>query len=282
MNIAKFAVIRHYPVAHRSEHVNIGVLVFCGGPQVVVRMGANLRKLKALDPSVDVESVHSQEEAIPALIAQFGAQTEDDIRSIFGMLGPWRLASETGQFGYHDSVSFEDGVRWALGMAVDPVKVQVTPSRQPTSKLFLDLKRTFEAQGWLGRDIERHQIVARYPLLKDEGLTAEFALKNGVFQVVETVDFRSASNIHTKRGEAQAKALVMNMASEVDPDAKTFAVVAGSDMDEAKPTIKLLERIATDIFIYESHHDMDKMFGHISNALHRPQLTPPMDWSALQ
>ena len=276
MSHAQFAILRHQPYAARTEHVNIGVVVFMPEGGIRVRMASNLRKLRAFDPSVDLDVVRSQELAIPELMAGLSMA---ETRSFLQRLGPWRLNAELGTLEYASAEELDAGIEWALVTACEPGQPKLLRERPPTSRLYVDLKRTFDTLGWLGKtqqSISEHLIVAHFPISMSEGLVADFALKNGSLHVLETVDLRDSSNPSVKRAQAQAKALLLSVAAAEDSTVKTVAVVAGSAGNAARPTMRLLERFSTDLYAYESSSDMQTFFGRCAAALGKPLLTPPL------
>lgn len=65
-----YAVIRAVPRVERGEFINIGVIIWCA-PQRYLKaiILVNTEKLKALDPSVDVESIENAANVIPIICA---------------------------------------------------------------------------------------------------------------------------------------------------------------------------------------------------------------------
>ncbi|MFT4024098.1 MAG: DUF3037 domain-containing protein [Flavihumibacter sp.] len=60
-SLFEYAVIRFVPRVEREEFVNIGVIVFCKRPAFLkARIQTDMRKLLALDPDLDVETLQTQ------------------------------------------------------------------------------------------------------------------------------------------------------------------------------------------------------------------------------
>lgn len=278
MNIAHFSVLRHQPYPQRTEHVNIGIAAFLSDGTVRVRLASNLRKLRALDPRASMSAARSQEEHLRKMLEELRADGGDAMNL---SIGPWRLGGATGTFCYQSEHEIERSIEWALRESCDPRDGARPLDRPAVSRLYTDLKRTFSANGWLGKRPEQiadHLIIPRYSIIPEEGLVADFALRNGSLHVLEALDLRGVeANIAAKRTEGQAKAMVLTSAQLADASAKTYAVVAGSNDSRAAGTMRLLERLADDIYAWESGDDMSKLFDRLSAAMGRQSMPlPPM------
>src|SRR4051812_31962814 len=65
-----YAVIRVVPRVDREEFVNVGVIVSCQKDNVLeARIEIDEARLRALDPSIDVEAIRGHLAAIPAIAA---------------------------------------------------------------------------------------------------------------------------------------------------------------------------------------------------------------------
>ena len=275
MAISKFWVISYQPSVIRTEHIHIGI-VAQKKDDYVVKLASNLKKLRAFDGRVSMKDVRSQEASLGALLKDVGGiETAQSL----GLMGAWQFTDEVGQFQHNEEneFSFEQGMQWALQTTCEPISARPEIDRAPKSRLFVDLKETFRANGLLGQNLSDHLLISRYTLKADEDLHADFALKNTVMHYIETVDFRSVSNLSAKRTEAQSKALVLSVANAEDPKAISYAVIAGTDNEQAKASVKLLERFAYELYVYESTADMTKFIDKMHAATGVPRLVfPPM------
>lgn len=268
--IAHYVTIADYPYPLRSEHVNIGIAVFLPGGDNRIHLGADLRKVRAIYPRARLDVVRQWEAELPGMIAGLSI---DEARQKFVVLGnDWRLGDQVGRFIYENDDDYLHRVRMALVNLVDPVAPR-RELREPSSRLFFDLKRTFEIKGWLGRDIEAHQIVPRFPVGPE--VTAEFALKNGRLHVIESLDLR-VSNTSAKRQEAQAKALAFDMARRLDKGAASYAVMAGLSSPIASGTRELLTAYADRVYAWESPSDMTDLMTSIGKATGKPEIPIPL------
>lgn len=126
----------------------------------------------------------------------------------------------------------------------------------------------FKAGGLWSRkheDINNHRVVEQYPVSLENGIVADFALRNGVMHITETIDFEIQSLIG-KRVEAQAKTLVLSESLKVFGDmTKTYVVASGTSRPDAKQSVKLLGEYA-DVFALESPTDMRRYVEAMTSA----------------
>lgn len=273
MTISKFWVISYQPNLIRTEHLHIGVVAL-KGEEFVVRLASNLKKLRAFDARITMKAVRDQEASLGTFIKKMGGV---DAAQSIGLLGSWQFTDETGEFLYHDNSenSFNEGVQWALRTTCEPITARPEIDRAPKSRLYLDLKESFKVSGLLGQNINEHKLVPRHAVNGEEDLYADFALKNSVMHYIETVDFRSVSNLSAKRTEAQSKALVLSVANSGDVTAISYAVIAGAENEQAKSSVKLLERFSDELYVYESSSDMNRFIEKMHQFTGVPQLTFP-------
>lgn len=264
---AETQIIYLQPYPARPERCAVGVLVFAADGTVQARLAENLRKAKALDPACSVDRLRNGVLSIAADI-----QASPKIWSLYAEgFGSIRFSKEAGVINYADERELENGIAWHLNMAVNPRIAAATRIRPPISRLFLDLKKAFLAYGWLaemGQGLSDHRIVPRYPLSIEEDITTDFALTNGALNVYQSVDFRT--NQAQRKVETQAKAFAMGIAPQVSAGAHAYAIVAGTHSDEATKSVKTLERVAEDIYVFESADDMTKLYNDIAKKLKRP------------
>jgi hypothetical protein len=65
-----YTIIRVVPRVEREEFVNVGVIVSCPGKKFLeAQIALDEKRLQALDPSVDLDSVRAHLEAIPRICA---------------------------------------------------------------------------------------------------------------------------------------------------------------------------------------------------------------------
>ena len=65
-----YAIVRVVPRVEREEFVNVGVIVSCPARDFLqARIELDERRLKALDPAIDIEAIRTHLASIPAICA---------------------------------------------------------------------------------------------------------------------------------------------------------------------------------------------------------------------
>jgi hypothetical protein len=73
-----YAIVRVVPKVERAEFVNVGVIVSCPARDLLLaRIEVDERRLMALDPTLDLQSVHTHLAAIPMICS--GGETAGPI-----------------------------------------------------------------------------------------------------------------------------------------------------------------------------------------------------------
>lgn len=266
-------IVEYVPYPHRNERVAIGLIAFLPNGRVRAHLATALRKVSAVDPSCDIEALR---EGLDGIASELTTQPAHLDLYVSGV-GPLRVAPTAGFITFDTSEDYDRAIRWALDVVAEPVRSQEQRERASVSRLFLEMKSVFAAHDWLakpGQDIHDHRIVPRYALSPEEGLTLDFALKNGALHALQTTDFRVASHVNQRRVEAQAKVLTLGVAPQLigAGRAQGLLVVAGSEQPEAKRVIRLAERVADRIFVHESSRDMQDMMDLLAEAMGQPPL----------
>lgn len=270
---AKTFLISYQPYPNRDERCTIGAIVFDAEEKVRLHLASNLRKVRAIDPSCDIDTVRDNLIEITAHFNQ-NALAWNTFKLGYGA---FRFSDTPGYFIYRDSLDYDKQVQSLLSLMAEPRKQEVIKDHKEKSRLFLELKRAFDQFGWLAKNLEEindHKVVTHYPVSLQEELFAEFAMKNGRLQVVETIDFRLGVS-SAKRLEAQGKALVMDYAKDVSQDTVCTAIVASSDYSEIKPSLNILNKYADRVISVNSTADMNEFFKDWGNLLGRPLLSIP-------
>lgn len=188
-----------------------------------------------------------------------------------------------GVFGYLDEDDFARNMSEILSESVLPAAPAIT--QNPTAHKIVRprtrarLRKQFEALGIMAgknEGLEDHKVVYNYPVSARHGLKAEFALKNSVMHITETVDFDvNEESVRAKTYEAQAKCLVLQAALETfGSTTKRHIVVSGSSSAHAARTVDLLSTVGT-LYATENTADMDAYIKTISLAAGYPVLTTP-------
>jgi hypothetical protein len=267
--LAQYGVLSHYPQPNRTEHANIGIVVFLADGSVRVHFGQDLRKLRAMDPQTNLEVVRSWENGLPKMLA---GQTTEQAAAFLRQFGQWKLSATLGKFSYADEDSYLARVTQALHSLVS-APLSERRERTEVSRLHLDLKTAFGAKGWLGRNIANHEIVERYPI--GPMTTAEFALQNGRLHVIESLDLRT-SNPSAKRNDARAKALTLDMARKASKDAARYAILAGIDSPMLPEAKDLMHSYSEHVFTWENPAEMAQLMALLGKATGKPGMPMPL------
>jgi hypothetical protein len=270
MNVANYSLLTLRPDPERIDMLCVGVVVrdtdgkwhvsapssatklnaFGTAPQSLSAMSSNL--LHVLHDCIDLTSVRQRMQILRSALA---------------------LHDFEGEFSYLDATDFARQVVAILDESVLPKTNKEEISRtvrivRPRTRA--RLRRQFDNMGILatkGEDISSHKVVTNFPVSAKHGLTAEFALKNSVMHITETVDFDVAEDsMRTKTFEAQAKCLVLRAASDLFGDTtKRHIVVSGSGSSHASRTVDLLSTVGT-LYATESDDDMNSYIKIIAQA----------------
>lgn len=280
MQKAPFLTLKYQPYENRTEHVNIGIVTFCGD-DVRLHLLPNLRKVIALDPTARIDRIRSWEQDLPKFIAMYKPQSIEEKKDIIeSNLRFFSLSEGFGHITYLDEHQYQIKVGRMLASLAEPA-AKVHRERLEVSKLSTDLRRAFSLNGWVGRtpdDINHHYIVPKYTLSKDEGVVTEFALRNGCLHVINTLDMRSAITPQ-KKSEAKSKAIIYDVARRLEEDTKPmgYFIMAGAlHQEEAKSVIKLMSHYADEVLHWEDESDMNFLMNKMSIHTQRPMLEIPI------
>lgn len=276
--IAKYSIIELYPNPERREVVTVGLLILFENKWDICVL-PDTKKIGALNPLFPSDGMLKIHSSIEYFLD--GANSMEDARSSLSRIGgSLRIQEFIGQFVALDLNQYNSEIKWLLEELVippripDDVKKLVTLSTQQ-NRLRTRLRKQFKNRHLLaskGEKIDDHKVVEQFPIAAAQGLFAEFALKNSVMHITETVDFDvgDAGKRH-KTLEAQAKTLILSAAKQhLGKSTKTYVVVAGSNRNIAKSSINLLSDYA-EVFELESSSDMESYFSKIYRAANAPQ-----------
>ena len=269
-----YAILRLIPDAARGEVVNIGVAVFTDHG-IDVRLTPNLNKARALSAWVDVDSLRQLPQAIAASCGNL--QSRDmQIFTLRGLFSPVTIDEALGRFVSRSADEYEARIAETLAAYVLPEAKITRRVSVSTSRLHHDLREWFRRHQLLAKDAEaiaKNKVVQRYPIAPNAGVYAEFALKNGVYRITETVDFRVKDVGSHKSNEAAAKAITLFEAkAALGHDTQRFAVVAARDYAAIQAQIDLLGRHADHVLIRDSAEDMNFYASTIARAAKVPEL----------
>lgn len=108
-------------------------------------------------------------------------------------------------------------------------------TRERGARIITNLRTIFRQHDLFSEsvdDIFNHRIVEKFPISEKSSLRADFALKNGVYHITETIDL-GARDASMKFKEAGLKSFVMAKAKlELGKETKCYAVYSASAADE--------------------------------------------------
>ncbi|MBS1188930.1 MAG: hypothetical protein H6R10_722 [Rhodocyclaceae bacterium] len=269
-----YSLLRLIPDASRGEVVNIGLVVF-GEAGVDVRITPNLAKARALSAWVNPEHLRTLPQAIPAALNKLNSQ-EMQLFALQGLFSPVTADGMDGSFFAGHPEEYEAQVEATLSAYVTPEPKTRRASRAGAGRLYFDLRTWFARNQLLGRnteEIRQHKVVTHYPVNTSAGIYAEFALKNGVYRITETIDFRVKDVGAHKSNEAAAKAMTLIEArAALGSDTERYAIVAANDYSKVQAQINLLGRHANHVLMRDSAEDMAFYAQSIAKAAKIPQL----------
>lgn len=274
-----FHVLQIVPDRVRGEVMNVGVaLVTPQGPDVRLRLLPS--RLRALSPTLGRMDAQEWLDAWHAALARIdGAELRWTwLRTA---MAPLQVCEAVGTLHAENDADLEMQVEAVLTRMVMPLKAErkLTTPRPRRSRLNGQITAWLRQQQLYSRnmqDLTKNRVVSSYPLSLDEELFAEFALKNGVVHVMETLDLRGHdSYTKTLRNEASFKAMVLDLAEDSLPTSQRIAVVAADNYGDMKPAFSLLNRKATHVVNMDSSQDRQWLADFVSEALHVTSLLPP-------
>lgn len=270
MTICSYSLFLIYPTSERLDQIVAGA-IFYDGNRWDVRVGSDLHKMQAIDPSFKTQRLENVKEFLSKACST--ASDFDQVRNhVTSLRANVFIHPSTEAFLFSDTTQYEQQIRAVLNESVDVTKPRLI--RRTRNRVRRNLRTRFQAADlWSKRDadIENHCVVEQYTLSPEHGIVAEFALRNGSMHVTETIDFA----LHTakaKRVEAQSKTLVLDEAQRVCGDGtKKYVVVAGSNSEGIESSLNLLKDRAT-VFMLENDSDMNRYMDIITAAAGPRQL----------
>jgi hypothetical protein len=267
MNIAKYSLVKITPNPERIDCLVVGVVAF-SDLGWDVSFSDDTGKITAINPNYPVDSLPEVGMRVKQIastctnLTQLGVMMK--LMGSFFHLDPFE-----GVFAFSDREEYLEQMNRIMSESVNPPKKIVQGIKRERSKLRASLKKQFSSLGILASDpsdINDHKIVQRYPIEAKQGLYADFALKNSVMHVTETVDFTMSQQAYTaKKYEAQAKCLVLKAASEIcGASTKKYVIVAGGGRN-SESALNLLKANA-EVYQFEDPRRMSEYLEKIQTA----------------
>jgi hypothetical protein len=269
MNVAHYSLILINPTVDRLDTVVAGVVVHRSSGWDV-RVSASAQKMKAIDPSFP-DSRLAQTSALAYELARDATSLGGLQSSFEGARLGVLIDGFVGSFAYSTEDEYQREVGAVIAESVNPPSLAVANAAPITRRRNVVRRRLrdhFRARGLWSRndqDIDLHRVVEHFPISATHGVIADFALKNTVMHITETIDFEIQS-LRGKKLEAQAKTFVLNEAAKVfGADTKRYVVAAGSSNPDVKQSVLLLSEYAH-VYALESASDMTAYVEQIAAA----------------
>ncbi|HCA3691055.1 DUF3037 domain-containing protein [Klebsiella aerogenes] len=263
MKTFKYSLIRVTPNLEKGETINVGLIVYRDN-EIDVRMINSVSKLRAIDKNLNLDYLDDLTSSFFEL-----SKSINDIL-LFPRLFKGSLSlSDFGVFTVTEKSNYEIKINELMNRLVNPQKTQ---HKKANRKIFFDIKDTFIKHGIFSKydeDLYHHKIVANYPISSDEGLSADFLLKNGRYHLTETIDFRP-ENIKKQMGEAALSVLTISKATDLfNNNINSFVIYAAETTSQekvAKHQLNLLEKHADMLINAYSREDMSVYYEKMLSA----------------
>lgn len=260
MNIVNYSLIQFTPDRKRNETINIGLIVFLPNA-VAVHLCESIRKIRAVDGATSANDLKNIETKLSKLFGQLSREpqlfeSEFEFRRKM-MPGSFQL-SGLGYFAVNNPDEASLKINKLMAELVIPPKPQI--SRERGARIITNLRSIFRQHDLFSDsvdDIFNHRIVEKFPISERANLHADFALKNGVYHITETIDL-GARDASVKFKEAGLKSFIMAKAKlELGTETKCYAVYSASAADEKDKAeaIDLLSEGSDFIFNLRSQKD---------------------------
>lgn len=245
-NVYQYSLVRVVPDARRGEWANVGVCVYLSD-RVDVRIALDQRKLRAMAPTLGTQ-----------FLSEIGREWEQICIGVDApadrqrLLSRFRLAHASSLAWFQcEAEDYEDQINSIMTDLVTPTARQRT-EREP--RLKGAIKAMLQKAQLFSDDpdaIHRHKVVAHFPIKAEANLFADFAAKNGVLHVTETIDFRVAENKLKQRHHlAAVKAITLHAAEQKHRNCKRHVIYAYHQKDLAliEPALNMLHDYAGHVF----------------------------------
>ena len=235
MNIIKYSLIQFTPDRKRNETINIGLVAFMPDA-IVVNLCESIRKIRAVDGAIsgnDLKNIEAMLHKIFSRSVPDSLEIESKFEFLKLILPDSYQLSPLGCF----SAATRDEANLKLSLLMNELVIPPRPviTRERGARIITNLRTIFRQHDLFSDsvgDIFNHRIVERFPISEKSSLRADFALKNGVYHITETIDL-GARDASMKFKEAGLKSFVMAKAKlELGKEAKCYAVYSASAADE--------------------------------------------------
>jgi hypothetical protein len=274
---ALYSLITMHPSIERLDVLCVGVAIIDAHQQWTIHTLQDTKKFTSINREFKLDTLTQMRSSLGMLFNNC-----PNLQSARNLLtlnrSTIRLHDFEGVFCYENQSSFDNQVAAIMQESVLPVPIKNQTTNHRTShrsRVRTKLQKQFKSMGLLGKsvaEIADHKVIPRYPISATHGLTAEFAIKNGVLNITETIEFEGITDdaLRNKTLHAQAKCLLMKTAVEMFGGNTERHVVVSKSNSTAKfdGLIDLLASVA-EIHDIENPADMGTYFDSINRSAGR-------------
>lgn len=271
MKTAHYSLITMRPNPERLDTLCVGVAILAES-EWIIRVLPTSEKLLAVDRAYPITKLQNTAEGLRRFFSNC-KNLYDARQMLFSNKSAVSVHEFEGVFVYETDEQFAVQVNAIMCESVLPIAAPLAAlsnNKKEKTRIRTKLRKRFEDAGIFSREtdgINDHKVVANYPVSLEQGLNAEFALKNSVMHLTETLDFGVSDDLmRNKNWEAQAKCLTLRVALEkFGKDTQRHIILAGSSIEHAARSVNLLSTAGT-LYMLESSTDMANYFDKIESA----------------
>ncbi len=265
-----FAIVKIAPDPIRDETLNGAVVIF-RPDRLEVCVTPNPERLRAIAPSLQTQGLDELSASLKT-IDDPNLSTAERLQRLRRM--PGITVSEPGTL-YGET---EDELMVHVGELVtrmlSTVRAQAFTAAPKITRLTKELSRTFSREKLLGRGedaINQHKIVRNVSVSSDGKLRADFAARNKVMHITETVDLRTGGEVSTARmKDIAVAAMTLDEAKRAfGRSTQRYFIYAGGASAErqARGFLQAAEHYADHVFNYSSRDDRASYLDFMFTAL---------------
>lgn len=261
MNIINYSLIQFTPDRKRNETINIGLLVFM--PHAVsVHVCESIRKIRAVDGATSTNDLKQVEVRLEKIFSSMDRSPELFSKEFEFRRGMMPSSYQLSSLGYF-SAATEDEANLRINRLMADLVIPPKPRmrKERGARIITNLRNIFKNHNLFSEsldDILNHRVVERFPISERANLHADFALKNGVYHITETIDL-GTKDAALKFKEAGLKSFIMAKAKlELGGETRCYAVYSAgaSDEKDKSDAIELLSEGSDYSFNLRSEKDM--------------------------
>ncbi|NHC51489.1 DUF3037 domain-containing protein [Pseudomonas sp. AU8050] len=262
MNIVRYSLIQFTPDRKRNETVNIGLLVFLQ-EEISIHMCESIRKIRAVDGITTANELKIAEARIRKIFSSIDSCSDSFQREFDFLRSMLPRSYQLTSLGYFKCESTEQAnlkIAKLMEDLVIPPKPRAT--RASGTRIITNLRKLFQQHNLFSTSVEdilNHRVVEKFPISERANLHADFAMKNGVYHITETIDL-AARDSSMKFKEAGLKSFILAKAKlELGNETRCYAVYSANSSDEKDKSeaIDLLNEGSD--FIYNLNSARDKI-----------------------